>query len=298
MRGTKISIKSFLNFSKKELNGILILNVLIFIVLASPFAYKLFSNSPKYNFKPFKIDAQNLKKSLPVLTENMEKLSLKKNNLFYFDPNLISDQDWEKLGLSSKQIKVIRNYVKNGGKFYQKDDLKRIYSISESHYLMLEPFIQIAHSKSADPNNKFIKSNRPVSSIQIPVIELNTADSITLLKVRGIGPAFASRIIRFRNRIGGFYQVDQLREVYGIDSIKFSQIQDQLKVNSALIQKINVNKVTFEQLKSQPYLTYKQINAIIQYRHQHGNFNEINDLKKIVVLNEEIIRKIEPYIEF
>jgi DNA uptake protein ComE-like DNA-binding protein len=298
MRGTKISIKSFLNFSKKELNGILILNVLIFIVLASPFAYKLFSNSPKYNFKPFKIDAQNLKKSLPVLTENMEKLSLKKDNLFYFDPNLISDQDWEKLGLSSKQIKVIRNYVKNGGKFYQKDDLKRIYSISESHYLMLEPFIQIAHSKSADPNNKFIKSNRPVSSIQIPVIELNTADSITLLKVRGIGPAFASRIIRFRNRIGGFYQVDQLREVYGIDSIKFSQIQDQLKVNSALIQKINVNKVTFEQLKSQPYLTYKQINAIIQYRHQHGNFNEINDLKKIVVLNEEIIRKIEPYIEF
>jgi competence ComEA-like helix-hairpin-helix protein len=98
--------------------------------------------------------------------------------------------------------------------------------------------------------------------------------------------------------LGGFYKLEQLQEVYGIDSLKFSQIKDQIRVDADLIQKINVNTATFEQFKKQPYLSYKQINALIQYRRQHGNFKTIDDLKKIVVLNEEIIRKIEPYFAF
>ncbi|MDO8992069.1 MAG: helix-hairpin-helix domain-containing protein, partial [Daejeonella sp.] len=102
--------------------------------------------------------------------------------------------------------------------------------------------------------------------------------------------------IRFRKRLGGFYRKEQLLEVYGMDSVKYNQLKDLIQVNGELIIKINLNTFTFEEIKRHPYLTYKQMNAIIQYRSQHGSFRSIDDLMKIAILNEEIIRKIEPYI--
>jgi DNA uptake protein ComE-like DNA-binding protein len=301
MRGAKKSIKSFFGFSKKELNGIFLLCLLTIMVLASPVFYRKLSKAPQYNFQKFKLEVESFKNSSQLIAEKNSKLNLVNVQYFEFDPNLISDNQWEKLGLSIKQIRVVRNYVNKGGRFFKKEDLKRIYSIPESQYLLLEPYIRIAESKSErkyPEKNKFTKSASSNLSSQITVIELNSADSVTLLKIRGIGPAFASRIIRFRNRLGGFYKLEQLREVYGIDSLKYSQIQNQLTLNSNLIQRINVNTVSFDQFKMQPYLSYKQINALIQYRSQHGNFKNIDDLKKIVLLNEEIIRKIEPYLTF
>lgn len=301
MRGIKSSLKSFFSFSKKELNGVFLLCLLTIMVLASPWFYRKLSKTPTYDFRKFKLEAESFKNASQLISEKNWKPNLVKVQYFEFDPNLISDNQWEKLGLSPKQIKVLRNYVNKGGYFFKKEDLRRIYSIPESQYLMLEPFIRIAESKS---ERKFPEKNRFANSAisnlktQIAVIELNSADSVTLLKIRGIGPAFASRIIRYRNRLGGFYRLEQLREVYGIDSLKFAQIQNQLTLNSNLIQRINVNVATFEQFKLQPYLSYKQINAIIRYRSQHGYFKNIDDLKKIVILNEEIIRKIEPYITF
>jgi competence protein ComEA len=299
MRGAKKSIKSFFGFSKKELNGIFLLCLLTIMVLASPVFYRKLSKAPKYNFQKFKLEAESFNNASQLIPNKSWKPNLVKVQYFEFDPNLISDNQWEKLGLSVKQIKVIRNYVNKGGRFFNKEDLKRIYSIPESQYLMLEPYVRIADSKRKYPEkNKFTKSSSSNLETQITVIELNSADSVTLLKIRGIGPAFASRIIRYRNRLGGFYRLEQLLEVYGIDSLKFAQIQNQLTLNSILIQRINVNSVTFDQFKMQPYLSYKQINAIIRYRSQHGNFKNIDDLKKIVLLNEEIIRKIEPYLTF
>jgi competence ComEA-like helix-hairpin-helix protein len=98
--------------------------------------------------------------------------------------------------------------------------------------------------------------------------------------------------------LGGFYTKEQLKEVYGLDSLKYSQIQDQVSIDAKLIQKIDLNTASFEQLKKHPYLTYKQMNAIIQYRQQHGYFQSIEDLNKVAILNKEIIRKIESYFTF
>lgn len=300
MQSSKKSIQSFFSFSKKELNGIFLLSSIIIIVLLIPWFFKRFSKTPKYDFQKFAKEAESFKKAAPLISVSNTKVTLAAINYFNFDPNLISDNQWEDLGLSTKQIKVVRNYVNKGGKFYKKEDLKRIYSIHEEQYLLLEPYIQITkkYSTKFPENTKSIKPAYSNLKTQVPLIELNSADSLTLLKIRGIGPSFASRIIRFRARLGGFHKLDQLKEVYGIDSLKFSQIYNQLTLNSTLIQKINVNAATFEQFKRNPYLSYKQINALIQYRRQHGDFKTIDDLMKIVVLNEEIIRKIEPYFTF
>ena len=301
MRGLTSSIRSYFSFSKKELNGIFFLFLLILIILASPWFYRKLSKEQVYDLEKFKLEAAYFKNSeIKVFKSNRKKEAVAAV-YFEFDPNSIGQKEWQKLGFSIKQIRVINNYVSKGGKFYKKEDLKKIYSISETQYALVEPYIRITAAYIPFKSVKDEKVSKSVSSnnrIPVPLIELNLADSLSLLTVRGIGPSFASRIIRFRDRLGGFYTKEQLKEVYGLDSLKYSQIQDQVSIDARLIQKIDLNTANFEQLKKHPYLTYKQMNAIIQYRQQHGYFQSIEDLNKVAILNKEIIRKIESYFTF
>ncbi len=218
---------------------------------------------------------------------------------FRFNPNQLPEADWQKLGLSKKQIKVIKNYEAKGGKFWKKEDLKRIYSIDAALYSKLEPYISIPEEYPA--YGRTIEGRGGVqrhSQNAVVVVELNSADSATLQTVRGIGPVLASRIVRYRDRLGGFCRKEQLREVYGIDSARYSSLEGQIIVNPGPVRKLNFNTATFDDIKGYPYLSYKQMNAIIQYRKQHGPYSGINDLKKIAILNEEILRKIAPYLIF
>lgn len=130
------------------------------------------------------------------------------------------------------------------------------------------------------------------------VIELNTADSAKLTELKGIGPAFARRIISYREHLGGFYSKEQLKEVFGIDSEKYAGMQTQIRVDPSHIRKVQINKVTFDELKRFPYLSFKQMNAIIQFREQHGEYQSMDDMRNVAILNEEILKKIKPYINF
>lgn len=299
-------LRSYFSFSKKELNGIFVLFILMGLVLISPYLYPLFVKDVKYDFESFRIEAERFRASAAKMESEQKKgrndpeQSLVKPVYFGFDPNGLSEQRWLQLGLSVKQIRVIRNYESKGGRFFKKEDLKRIYSISPEQYKLLEPFVRISNTTSMKDSKNFKTNYKPLAGVSLPniatIIELNSADSIELESIHGIGPAFASRIIRFRKRLGGFYQKEQLLEVYGMDSLKYDQLKDLIKVNAGLITKINLNTFTFDEIRRHPYLTYKQMNAIIQYRSQHGSFKSIDDLLKIAILNEEIIRKIEPYI--
>ena len=130
------------------------------------------------------------------------------------------------------------------------------------------------------------------------VIELNTADSAKLTGLKGIGASFARRIVNYRNRLGGFVSKEQLKEVFGMDDDRYADMQAQITVDPAYIQKIHINKVDFDGLKHFPYLTFKQMNAIVQFREQHGDYASLNDMRNIAILNDEILRKIGPYIDF
>jgi len=129
------------------------------------------------------------------------------------------------------------------------------------------------------------------------IIELNSADSAKLTELKGIGVSFARRIVNYRNRLGGFINKDQLKEVYGMDDDRYAEMQAQVSVDPSHIKKIHINKVDFDGLKHFPYLTFKQMNAIVQFREQHG-YASLNDMRNVAILNDEILRKIEPYIDF
>lgn len=156
----------------------------------------------------------------------------------------------------------------------------------------------IAELKSTDNKTETSKLFTSLKLKPGTTVELNTADSAQLTAVRGIGPSFAMRIIRYRYRLGGYYNKEQLKEVYGIDDAKFNEIKDQLSINRNAITKININTISFASLRQLPYLDYKQASAIIEYRNQHGKYASMDDIKNVAIITPEIITKIGPYISF
>lgn len=295
-------LKSYFSFTKKELNGIVVLFVLIFTTAIFPVLYSLFSEKKQFDFSSFAAEVDSFytsnrhrsNQSNEQLRAEIEEQELVAS-YFDFDPNGLSESDWEKLGLSAKQIKVIKNYEARGGRFLKKEDLKKIYSISADKYAMLEPYIKI---KDRPADRDLYREGREAAKQPVLILEINKADSAELEMLKGIGPAFASRIVKYRQRLGGFHSISQLREVYGLDSTRFEQLKEQITLDPSIIIQTNINQANFEDLKRYPFLTYKQVNAILQYRKQHGAYTSIDDLRKIKVLNDEILSKIAPYLSY
>lgn len=270
-----------------------ILLIIIAVVLATPYIYQYFHSDKVVDFKDFGKDTLLLKQAKGGDANDYdtgkplsdEKIS--KPTLFVFNPNNLPAEQWKQLGLSERQIATIKHYESKGGHFNRREDVQKMYSITADDYKRISPYINI-------PDEGYTSNKLAVGE----TVELNTADSAKLTRVHGIGPAFAERIVEYRKRLGGFLNKDQLQEVYGIDTAKFAGIKNQVTLNTGHITKIKINEVDFEGLRKFPYLTNKQTNAIIQYRTQHGNYTGIADMKNIAIIDDIILRKIEPYIVF
>jgi competence protein ComEA len=278
----KTQFKNYMSLTKKEWNGMVVLLVLIALVLAAPYAYQRFHKDNTINVTEFNAAVAQLNKANPQANQLSDGGKAQNVALFKFNPNTSTAADWQKLGLTAKQAAIIKNYTAKGGRFRKAEDLKKIYGLTKVDYARLAPFIIIAEEKAADN----------------VVVELNSADSAKLTSVEGIGPGFAKRIIYYRERLGGFASKEQLKEVYGLDELKYKEVAGQLKVDAGRIRKININTITFDKLRLMPYLDYKQVNAIIEYRKQHGNYTSIADIENIAIIDDGILRKIEPYLVF
>jgi competence protein ComEA len=128
------------------------------------------------------------------------------------------------------------------------------------------------------------------------VIELNSADTFDLQRLRGIGPSFAKRIVKYRERLGGYREKSQLLEVFGMDPEKYNEIKDHLTVNSDSIRKINLNAVTFKELLSHPYFPFEVTKSIMLYKKEHKKFQNPEELLLIKNISDSIYRKIKPYV--
>lgn len=254
-----------------------VLLILIALVLIAPYVYQWLRKDNTINVTAFNTAVAALNKANLQTTDGNRAANV---TLFKFNPNNLSAGDWQKLGITVKQAAIIKNYTAKGGRFRKAEDLQKIYGLTKVDYARLAPFIIIPQEKANI------------------IVELNTADSARLTAIDGIGGAFAKRIIYYRERLGGFITKEQLKEVYGIDELKYNEIKDQVKVDAGHIRKININTITFDKLRLMPYLNYKQVNAMIEYRKQHGDYTSINDLKNIAIIDDNILRKIEPYLVF
>ena len=128
------------------------------------------------------------------------------------------------------------------------------------------------------------------------VVDLNLADTLDLQEVRGIGPAYARRIVAYRERLGGFVHKAQLMEVWGIDSAAYHRIEPGVVLNSPPLRLININQLSIQELKKHPYLDYYQAKEIVRHREQYGAFENKSDLKKVNLIDSDTYRRIAPYL--
>lgn len=224
---------------------------------------------------------------------------------FPFNPNMLAEEDWRRMGLSERQIKNIKNYEAKGGKFFRNEDLKKIFSISKTEYEVLEPFIRIPPSESSRTANSTIgkqfQREKPEADPivkPIAIINLNEADSLQLIELPGVGPWFAHRILKYRLALGGFATKSQLLEVQGIDSLRFRQLESFVNIDSTLIRKININRFSIKELIQHPYINYELAKNIINYRETRGFVNSPADLKFIKGLHPEKMGQLRPYLNY
>ena len=163
----------------------------------------------------------------------------------------------------------------------------------------LIPYVSIKNTgKEYSSFEKNEYHNTPVSYTPktIRPFDLNIADTTDLINLPGIGSKLSQRIISFRNRLGGFYSIDQVAETYLLPDSVFQKIKPALLLNNTHVKQININTASIDEMKAHPYLKYNLANAIFQYRQQHGNFNSVEEIKKIMIITEDVFNKIAPYL--
>jgi len=128
------------------------------------------------------------------------------------------------------------------------------------------------------------------------MIDINTADTSAFISLPGIGSKLAARIVTFREKLGGFYSVEQIGETYGLADSTFQKIKQYFKLDNASVKKININTATVDEMKSHPYIKYSLANPILAYRNEHGAFSKIEDVRKVMIITDQIYEKIAPYL--
>lgn len=293
----------FFHFNKQERNGILVLSVLIVLVYLCRMLLPYFISNEKIEFSQLSAapDSGSLRShvqqhTFPETISQKNKLTVTQK-LFVFNPNTISYDDALLLGFSPKTAKILMNFRAKGGQFLKREDLKKLYGLDEKMYNALQLYVLIP-VKSDTLDKPFKSKNHPIVKAQKQeVIDLNTADSLQIVQLKGVGPAFTKRIMKYRKLLGGFHSLDQIKEVYGMTDSLYNQLSLQVKVNADSIEKIPINLAGINDLKKHPYFNYQTAAALVNYRSKHGRLTQ-DQLKQIGVFSDEKYRKIIPYLKF
>jgi len=206
---------------------------------------------------------------------------------FLFDPNKATDSEFLRLGFSNKQIATIRKYLDKGGVFRNKADFFKIRVISENQKRNLSDWV-------------VIESGQKVLSVEklagnAPVIDLNSADSIQLKQLPGIGSVLSKRIVKYRDLLGGFYSVNQLKEVYGLSEQTIRQIEEKVKLDNNKIRKLDLNFADVNELSRHPYLKKNLATLIVKFRTKNGSLRDFSILRDSMILNIDEYNRIKPY---
>ena len=295
MKKIKYRIRNFFGFSKKETNGFLLLLLLIVFLLAAPWLMDII-------YRPTKASLIQDEEKLDSMIVLLEKASLRTfkearkespaTALFYFNPNLEKEEQLKKI-FGAKTARTIVRFREKGGKFKIKKDMTKIYGLDSLTFKRIEKYILLPESGKKEQ----VPVLSSVSSSHLRM-DINKADTLELKALKGIGKILAIRIIKYRNKLGGYISTDQFHEIYGLDSLVISELKRKFFINAGFIpQKINLAKATQGILEAHPYIGKKHAKAIVAYRDQHNGFNSIDELNRIPSIAKEDLLKMAPYIE-
>ena len=246
-------------------------------------------------------------KSYGNLLENSKRINF----------NTASISQLQDAGFPNNVILNIKKYLEAGGRFKSVNDLKKIYGIDTVVINQISHRLDFDLNYSIDKSDRFenklksnLKNNRTAgykfesaydsnynhhNEITTFKINLNSADTSQLMLLNGIGPVYSQRIIKYRNLIGGFYNANQLNEVYGITSELIEKITPDLYIDTTLIVQIDINKSSLRKLKEHPYIGFYKAKEIIEYRKQHGFITNLSIIKTLKSFTSEDVEKLMHY---
>jgi competence protein ComEA len=331
------TIRGYLTFTRKERLGVLFLLLLISVLFVLPYFFKPSVGDPDpAAYEKMKAGIQKFESGLKDSTQaanNHRRYGYPEKGftgntertvpaqMFYFDPNQISLDQWQKLGLSERLSKTILRYVEKGGRFRNVADLKKIYGMHQADYERIFPYVRLAmpsksfsvpyHSYESYDHHPVKKTDSvfhenttatkaypyfPRTVKKFSETDINLADSAVWSSLPGIGEKLAFRIIRFREKLGGFYQVEQVAEIFGLSDSSFQKIKPFLRLNTISLHSINLNSATREELQSHPYIRWQMAKAIMDYRLQHGGFRTTGELLQLAQMDAARFEKLKPYL--
>lgn len=296
MNRLKAWVRAFFGLSRRETQGfIILLPLLILSVFIMP-TYHLWKASQKQDFSK---ESKELDSLLARWTWEEKKDSILKEAdhvLFTFNPNTSTKEDLIRLGFSNQLATRIHNYRTKKGRFVIKSDLLKIYGMDSGLYKRVFAFINLPEERETK-KSALPAINETAVSLPKEKFDINQADTTQLISIYGIGSKLSQRIIKYKNQLGGFISMNQLSEVYGLDTAVINELNRKAYVTSDYQpKKININSATEKELSTHPYIKYSLAKAITTYRFQHGNFNSVEDLKKIALIDETFYNKIKPYL--
>jgi competence ComEA-like helix-hairpin-helix protein len=317
------AIHRYIKFSKKE--GIAAIIVAIIIV---PLAFlPMFKKNVDSNTKVDAVDSTFVSEAANTYSEKettnnevrsagsyRRNASYEKNTnatLFNFDPNTATQSELLMLGLRDKTVQTLCNYRAKGGKFKTADDLKKVYGLRSEEFERLKPFIVINGNQKNEKfrNENFPNENTNDASVSVSspkyenkrkaiAIDINEADTTAFQSLYGIGSKLAARIVNYRNKLGGFYSIDQVGETYGVPDSTFQKIKPFLNLKENTIQKLNINSASYDALNAHPYISSKLAYLIMKYRKEKGNFTDIDAIKELAEQTNDSYEKIVNYLSF
>lgn len=305
--------KDFFYFTRGEKRGILILIAAICIVFLGEYliSARQRRNQMSPDDRSLQATSQQAYEEFITSLEEQEQsgkkqyTSYKQKNeesipiiLTSFNPNTADSITFRHLGLPAWMIKNVLHYRAKGGKFRKTEDLKKIYGMTEEQYSVLSPYIHIPPEDTARHTSQlYITQTVPVENIKYEtgtVLDLNLADTTELKKIPGIGSGIARLIVGYRQRLGGFYQIKQLKDI----NLDIQQLQAWFNIDPANVHRINLNRTGVDRLRSHPYINFYQAKAIVEYRKKKGSLTSLKPFSLYEEFTKADLERISHYVCF
>lgn len=320
------NLLDFFYYTKSERRGVAVLLILCTGVFIAPYFYAgTLPEIPKLSNQELAVNvaySYSLQRKSFIKNRHNHR-DKRKVRHFIFDPNQVSQEELLELGVSAKVASIWQKYLNKGGSFRKTEDVQRIYGVSERLYEELKPYIQIQKKQShftyedAKPdferknwgdrsfpevtnNPKNFGSERsfpPRTRRPCEPLDINQSDTSAWDRLPGIGRVLAARITKYREKLGGFYRIEQIAETYGLPDSVFQKIRPCLQLTGQVSKYLSLNQATFAELNAHPYIDFRTAKAILAYRDQHGKFSSVEELKEVKALPEGEFEKLLPYLK-
>lgn len=295
----------WLYFSRRARRGAFVLLFIFILVAVTPRLYYAFISPPeKFHLLkvPIKIPEEIDGTQMTDKTEATKGILQKKERYTVptesFDPNTYPKEAWMAIGLSEKQANTILNYLQKGGKLRVKEDLSKLFVINEELYELLLPKIALpSANEQSDERGSELAEATVETAEEFILISINTATEEELQQINGIGPFFASQIIKRRDEYGGLLNIKQLQGIYKLDDERLAALEPHLHFDSKEIRKLNLNSASYDELRKHPLIDYEMARSIVQYREEKGEFTSVDELLYSQFIDMEMLKRLIPYVK-